>query len=319
MNHEADVAAHLDMEGNLTRNYLLEDAMKKSGYDVKLLAKETGISGGSIYFYLRLMEFPSDGYASKIAGALGCKIEDVFPRWLTVFSRPYRWKKVVKRPEKISNRLGLDEVQRRPGPSYDWPSDVENRLAVGDLLQLRYKDGKRVLTYTQREALKLRYGLKGESEHTLFEIAEILGKKNEESASHIINQAIKKLRGYYGDRTIDGETRHLISTHEESKTRPLNPNLQYAMNQAGETVDTLSTKLGIPTASLRAYLYLNRLPARTRRRSIADALRVSEDDIFPKMKRLRKIGKRVRGRRFEEEYVVVGLDDTYLLEGLGTN
>lgn len=144
------------------RNGPLRRAMREVGLTGSELARRAGVRPGVVSRYLLLKDAPilKNGELSenilKIAGVLRQLPEDLFP--------PQHMQKTLDRGV-AEIEMSIEDVQQIVGPHYDEP------LELIDMRNVIEKSLER-LSPRYRECVEGYYGLNGESEKTLSEMAE---------------------------------------------------------------------------------------------------------------------------------------------------
>lgn len=161
---------------------------------IKALAEYLNVSTTTIYSWCNLENYPKENrwpkkrlkiLEGKLFGLTGKLLSDLFPAGLQAKEFLEKDKKIEITKE-IEIRYLSDETKRRleiPSPEY-FMEAKERTEQIEQVLQC--------LSYRQREIIKLRYGLGGEAESTLEEIAHTF-KLTKQRICEIIARALQLL------------------------------------------------------------------------------------------------------------------------------
>ena len=159
------------------------------------LGHRVGVSSLTIGRIERVLSFPSDAAAAKIASVLRTTKEDIFPDWLQFYvldksTREYvstgmEMRQAIARASSKALRSGWDEQET---------GDPNEKAEASDR-DVRVREIVETLRPRQRRVLMLRFGLDGEGSRTLQQVADILQcdrervRQIEARALHILRQS----------------------------------------------------------------------------------------------------------------------------------
>lgn len=182
------------------RNNKMIVARQAKGLSQKRLAEKAGVGVGNVQL-LERFRYPksyNEDVVERLAIVLELELEDISPKELAGKNIPADFVQIGEVP----NAAILESAERYQS-RYILP-DPSNEAEVDEMIET-IKQNMGILSYRQREILKLRYDLNGEgTEYTLNEVGRIF-KVSAETVRQVEVGAIRLLREKMKGAT-DGET-----------------------------------------------------------------------------------------------------------------
>lgn len=219
-------------------------AMRAAGFTTaRALAEAAGVGYGTVGHYLRLEMAPLArrdgvpfGSARKIAAALRCTVESIFPV------------QHLDRPIKVGKwelEADIEDIEQLTDQLADQAPSQLDRIANKDGIRL-ISSALSLLTPRERDVIEGRFGLAGRQEETLDELATKLGV-GKERVRQIEAKALRKLR--------DGRLRTDGSAAPATRLKQAGSSLGVITDDVGPP-DPLPNKAARSSAAKAAGLHL---------------------------------------------------------------